>query len=270
MARIILFLFWEMVWSSNHYISSSINDLENISEIDSSLSKVLQLRGILYDLKELEQLDTTTITDKYGYEISLPNAPMGNDGSNKFVDSTILKTLTTEKERKSIGLVAEEVEKVIPELVRTKPDGTKSIAYFSLASLLVEALKEQQKEINELKQKLESSQLKSAGTTDNSGLQPSKVKDASGLNKQIGGLLQNVPNPFSDKTIIRYKIDNLAGKVAIFVFDLQGTLVKSFENLIQPEGQITINGFELKPGMYLYTLVIDGSEVDSKRMIITN
>jgi len=32
---------------------------------------------------------------------------------------------------------------------------------------------------------------------------------------------------------------------------------------------VTINGNSLQPGMYLYALVIDGKEVDTKRMILT-
>ena len=32
---------------------------------------------------------------------------------------------------------------------------------------------------------------------------------------------------------------------------------------------VTINGNSLEPGMYLYALVIDGKEVDTKRMILT-
>jgi hypothetical protein len=45
------------------------------------------------------------------------------------------------------------------------------------------------------------------------------------------------------------------------------------ESLIQCERQRettgTINGNSFEPGMYLYALVIDGKEVDTKRMILT-
>ena len=49
------------------------------------------------------------------------------------------------------GFIAQEFEKVIPELVRTDKDGYKSIDYVKLAPVLVEAIKEQQKQIDELK-----------------------------------------------------------------------------------------------------------------------
>jgi hypothetical protein len=49
------------------------------------------------------------------------------------------------------GFIAQEFEKVIPELVRTDKDGYKSIDYVKLTPILVVAIQEQQKEIEELK-----------------------------------------------------------------------------------------------------------------------
>ena len=56
-----------------------------------------------------------------------------------------------EPEKTKIGLIAQEVELIIPEVVTTGDDGMKSIAYQNLVGLLVEAIKEQQKQINDLK-----------------------------------------------------------------------------------------------------------------------
>lgn len=53
---------------------------------------------------------------------------------------------------KGIGLVAQDVEKVYPELVHTNSQsGIKSVEYGNLVAPLVEAIKEQQKQIDELK-----------------------------------------------------------------------------------------------------------------------
>lgn len=54
------------------------------------------------------------------------------------------------KERQ-IGLIAQEVEKVTPELVHTNNEGYKSVSYEKLTAILIEAVKEQQKQINALK-----------------------------------------------------------------------------------------------------------------------
>ncbi len=51
-----------------------------------------------------------------------------------------------EPERKKIGLIAQEVEFIVPEVVRTsEEDGLKSIEYQTLVPLLIEAIKDQQK-----------------------------------------------------------------------------------------------------------------------------
>ena len=47
-----------------------------------------------------------------------------------------------EPERKRIGLIAQEVELIVPEVVRTDDDGMKSIEYQNLIGLLVEAVKQ--------------------------------------------------------------------------------------------------------------------------------
>lgn len=59
-------------------------------------------------------------------------------------------------DRASIGLIAQEVEEVLPQLVHTADDemGTKSVAYGNIVAVLIEAIKEQQKQIDELKEQL--------------------------------------------------------------------------------------------------------------------
>ena len=53
-------------------------------------------------------------------------------------------------DQRQIGLIAQEVEEVIPEIVNTDKDGYKSISYTQLVPLLVEAVKEQQEAVKEL------------------------------------------------------------------------------------------------------------------------
>ena len=60
-----------------------------------------------------------------------------------------------EDESRQSGVIAQEVEKVLPEVVRTSQDGTKTVAYGNMVGLLIEAIKEQQKQIDDLKAKLE-------------------------------------------------------------------------------------------------------------------
>ncbi len=56
-----------------------------------------------------------------------------------------------DSKQKSYGLSAQEVEKVIPDIVKDRPDGTKGINYMNLTAFLVEAIKDLKQEIQELK-----------------------------------------------------------------------------------------------------------------------
>jgi len=52
---------------------------------------------------------------------------------------------------KSIGLIAQEVEHILPEVVSTSEDGIKSVSYDSIIGLLIEGIKEQQQTIEQMK-----------------------------------------------------------------------------------------------------------------------
>ena len=54
-----------------------------------------------------------------------------------------------------IGFIAQEVEKVFPQLVKTDEKGMKSVAYANMVPVLLEAIKDQQQQIDELKKAIE-------------------------------------------------------------------------------------------------------------------
>jgi hypothetical protein len=56
---------------------------------------------------------------------------------------------------RQIGLIAQDVEKIFPELVRTDNNGFKSVSYEKLSVVLLEAIKEQQQQIETQNQKID-------------------------------------------------------------------------------------------------------------------
>jgi len=54
-------------------------------------------------------------------------------------------------EGKDVGVIAQEVEKILPEIVTTRDNGYKAVKYEKIIPLLVEAIKELQAEVQELK-----------------------------------------------------------------------------------------------------------------------
>ena len=53
-----------------------------------------------------------------------------------------------------IGVIAQEIEEVLPELVQTRENGYKAVKYDKLVSLLIEGIKDLSKEVDELKRKI--------------------------------------------------------------------------------------------------------------------
>jgi hypothetical protein len=81
-------------------------------------------------------------------------------------------------------------------------------------------------------------------------------------------LEQNVPNPFNDKTIIRFHVPSNSFSVKIVITDMTGSVQKSIEINSQDNSQVTLNADALLSGTYIYTLWVDGKQVDSKRLVV--
>jgi hypothetical protein len=56
-----------------------------------------------------------------------------------------------QNDKKGIGVIAQEAEKIIPEVVQENADGYLSVAYGNITGLLIEAIKELKDEVQNLK-----------------------------------------------------------------------------------------------------------------------
>jgi len=54
-----------------------------------------------------------------------------------------------------VGVIAQEIEEILPELVQTRESGYKAVKYDKLVALLIEGMKEQQVQIDNLKSEIE-------------------------------------------------------------------------------------------------------------------
>lgn len=88
-------------------------------------------------------------------------------------------------------------------------------------------------------------------------------------NLTYGSLLQNVPNPFTESTQIWYKLDRSAN-VTISINDLVGKEISHISQGFKNRGTFNVNfiNTHLLPGIYLYSLILDGKVSDTKKMSI--
>ncbi len=93
--------------------------------------------------------------------------------------------------------------------------------------------------------------------------------------KKVKGieLLQNKPNPFDESTFIGITAgEEYVNKMAIIrIVDLQGKWVEEMKiNLQEGMNEVIYEHGYGKVGTFIYTLIIDGKPIDSKRMVFAN
>lgn len=188
------------------------------------------------------------------------------------------------------GVMAQEVQKVFPELVKTDGNGIMGVNYAGLIPVLIEALKEQQGQITEktealndlarqteLLQKVVAAQEKEIAAmkaqlntiVNTCCTQARQESDVIPANATGVKLYQNTPNPFSAKTEISFFLPQNVTAASLYIFNLQGSLLKEIPVTTRGKGSVMIDGAALAPGMYIYSLVVNGREADSKRMVLT-
>jgi hypothetical protein len=102
--------------ASNDVVAFSTSDMRfktNITPISGALDKITQIGGYEFDWVPNEE--------HHGFE--------GHD----------------------VGVIAQEIEKVLPEVVKERDSGYKAVKYEKIVPLLIEAIKEQQQQIDELR-----------------------------------------------------------------------------------------------------------------------
>ncbi|MCL2682868.1 MAG: tail fiber domain-containing protein [Bacteroidales bacterium] len=174
-------------------------------------------------------------------------------------------------QRKEFGFIAQEFEKIFPELVYA-PDSLREyygIDYVSLIPLLVEAIKEQQIQIESLQKMLAECCSSKNNPTQKRNTFINDNEEGIKNEVQKGKLYDNVPNPFNMSTEIKFEIPDNTASAQLMICNLNGVELKSYKLNQKGIGSITIQGSEFAAGIYLYTLLINNQIVDTKKMVLT-
>lgn len=232
---------------------------ENISAVDSALTKIKKLIGVKYDIKE-------------SYFSNIPD--------------TIVRQKLIKKRKNQNGFIAQDLQMVFPELVNTHDDsGYYTVRYTGLIPVLVEAIKEQQiqieklqsivysqeKELVEINKRLKILEVKDSQESNNQQKKSEYIVNNDFENPPVKAILyQNYPNPFTEDTEIDFTIPTNIHEAFLLIYNLNGNELEKYNIHDRGIGKIIIQGNELKAGMYIYTLICDGLEIDSKRFILTS
>lgn len=220
------------VYSNNYETLSDISIKENIRDIKNPLDAIRQVRGIQYDLKREYFTNTSEETiDK-----------VVEEGKNKY------------------GVVAQELKEILPDLVDYDDEAELyAVNYVEMIPILIEAIKEQQVQIEELQAAIGSGEALKGAAVNNTSPDP-----------ESSTLSQNAPNPFTEETTISYSLAEMVGSATLFIYDMSGKQLRSYNLHDRGDSQINIIGGELDAGMYMYSLVADGLLIGTKQMLLTD
>ncbi len=225
------------IYASNIVYSSDKSLKKNIRTLYDALPLIKKLRPVSFD---------------YNYDYS------GEKNVN-------LRTRLETGDKNRLGFIAQEVQKVLPQSVSMEEsDSTLCIRMMDFVPLLVKGMQEQLAYLDSLKSEL--NELKES----ENAIKSARIESLESVFETEAKLYQNSPNPFSERTVINCFIPKSSNNARLLIFNTQGTLVKTCLISGRNQTSVTIAGSELNAGVYIYSLIIDNKEIDSKRMILGN
>jgi len=226
----------DYVYATNILYSSDERLKKNIRSLDEALPLIKKFRPVSFD---------------YKFDYSK-------------VEKDNLRTKLQNDDKNRLGFIAQEVQKILPQSVKQKDsDSTLCIQMIDFIPLLVKGMQEQTVRIDSLKSVID--ELKAS----QNGLKSATITGTGNSLNSTATLYQNIPNPFSKETQIGFFIPEVSGTSVLYIYNMNGTQLQQYFVTGKGKQSIRISGSSLEPGMYLYALVIDDKEVDTKRMILT-
>lgn len=197
---------------------------------------VTSLKDLNNDKSPLEKLKDIDVVE---YDLKLPD-----------------NLRQTPKER-HFGIYAQELQELYPNLVKKGQDGYLTVNYIEMIPLLLRSIQELKQELDEVKG-ISNAMTRSVGD------------ETAGFSTVPTGnkLFQNTPNPFKEQTIIRFSLEENVHDASICIFDMTGKTLKKLPISSGMES-VSVGGYELGEGMFLYSLIVNGQVIDTKRMVIS-
>jgi len=189
-------------------------------------------------------------------------------------------------DKEHIGVIAQEFQKVAPYSVgkyvvapnkeydregnvKSLGEGVEeylSVNATSIRYMLVNAVKEQQKMIEDQNQRISEledviSTIGSSESTNNTNVTLTAY--------DLAELEQNIPNPFTNSTSISYIIPTDTKTAQISVLGQNGQLLRTIDIDHVGKGTLNVNADELPSGTYSYQLIVDGRNIQTNVMVVT-
>lgn len=159
------------------------------------------------------------------------------------------------------GVDAEELQRVFPELVAQDEAGNYLVNYVDMVPLLLQSIHELFVRIDEL-------EGNKSVVVQKSKVKAMSMEEEGASTTDVVCMSQNKPNPFSESSVITLNVPENTKSASIYVYDLSGKQVKSIPVNQRGETDITVYASDLQEGMFVYSLVVDGTVVATRRMMV--
>ena len=237
---------------------SDISLKQNIDSISNALNIIKQLKPYKFDFK----------TSSYP-QLNLPTG-------------------------KQFGLIAQDVQPVLPEIVNAAnhPSLTlggvtyaavsySTVEYVQLIPVIIKAIQllESKLHLSDSLNSVQAAQITALTSSISSCCSNSSVRltgiSGGSINQQninlsdadVIVLNQNTPNPFAEQTTISYNVP-AKYKFAQMVFKtIEGKIIRTVDITTKGKGQLNVFASDLSAGLYVYSLIVDGEIVDTKKMV---
>lgn len=168
---------------------------------------------------------------------------------------TQLNKIFSESEKSArphFGLIAEDVQKIYPELVHEDANGTLCVDYIGLIPLLIKTIQQLGEEVKELRYAEEAS----------------KGFDSYNNNEFFIAPKQNVQLTNNGICEIEYTLPDKFKSAKVFIYSISGNLVKNYNLEESGDGKLSIDTRLMNKGIYIYTIIVDGHSICSRQLIV--
>ncbi|OAV65373.1 hypothetical protein Barb6XT_02439 [Bacteroidales bacterium Barb6XT] len=254
---------------------------ENIKDLSGSGKDLLKslkgVKGVSYNLRYTSPSPAihTLVSDE-------TSEPLTEKEIRNIAEAAeVEKKLAEQAKKKRIGFLAQDIEKVFPELVETDEDGIKSVDYIGMIPVLLEGIKELQAENEALQEqsKYLLSQIHELALLTGSALLPNPHSPFKSSNMSSGdGELENnitgnkpaalhVTNSTAE-TEVTYELPEHYTNAELFVHNISGMTGTIGFDLNKNKSGVTIPASKLPTGVYAFTLVVDGMQIGEEKVFL--
>lgn len=251
-------------------VTSDVRLKENIKSLQNASGILSKLNGVSYNYSLSEIQKSRTPEESSSSTMSIDQANLksesilvtgsaGKGSKETQIQREIEKKETEDANRRRIGFLAQDIQKVLPELVLTDENGVMAIDYIGFIPLIVESLKEMQQTIDDQKKQIENLQ----------NLQVIETRSATAVaNNTLNLTADDVRLYNLEGASVGYRLPSVFTTAYLQIFDIAGRLVKKMD-LDSSRSVVEVSSSETGYGTFVYTLFVDGQKRDALKKYIS-